>query len=249
MAIRDEGIEAVSLTGSQAGILTDTSHGHAKIQEIKPSRVVESLDLGKVVIVAGFQGVSPDTKEITTLGRGGSDATAVAMAAALGADACEIYTDVDGVFTSDPRTVPDAKKLDEVSYDEMLEMAGAGARVLMPRSVEFGKRFNVPIHVRSSFHDRPGTWVKEDVMEEAIVSGVIHDVSEAKITMRGVPDTRARCRGLHSACRCGGLRRHHRAERVERRCGGHLLHDPEGAPHPGIRNRPRGGQRHRCGRC
>lgn len=189
MAIRDEGIEAMSLTGSQAGILTDTSHGHAKIREIKPSRVVEALDAGKVVIVAGFQGVSHDTKEITTLGRGGSDATAVAMAAALGADSCEIYTDVDGVFTSDPRAVHDARKLDEVSYDEMLEMAGAGARVLMPRSVEFGKRFNVPIHVRSSFHDRPGTWVKEDVMEEAIVSGVIHDVSEAKITMRGVPDT------------------------------------------------------------
>ena len=189
MAIRDEGVEAMSLTGSQAGILTDTSHGHAKIRDIKAFRVVEGLEAGKVVIVAGFQGVSPDTKEITTLGRGGSDATAVAMAAALKADVCEIYTDVDGVFTSDPQVVPDARKLDEVSFDEMLELAGAGARVLMPRSVEFGKRFNIPIHVRSSFHDRPGTWVKEKVMEQAIISGVVHDVSEAKITMRGVPDT------------------------------------------------------------
>lgn len=189
MAIRDEGVEAMSLTGSQAGILTDTSHGHAKIREIKAFRVVEGLEAGKVVIVAGFQGVSPDTKEITTLGRGGSDATAVAMAAALQADVCEIYTDVDGVFTSDPRVVPDARKLDEVSFDEMLELAGAGARVLMPRSVEFGKRFNVPIHVRSSFHDRPGTWVKEKAMEQAVISGVVHDVSEAKITVRGVPDT------------------------------------------------------------
>jgi len=189
MAIRDEGVEAMSLTGSQAGILTDTSHGHAKIRDIKAFRVVEGLEEGKVVIVAGFQGVSPDTKEITTLGRGGSDATAVAMAAALKADVCEIYTDVDGVFTSDPQVVPDARKLDEVSFDEMLELACAGARVLMPRSVEFGKRFNIPIHVRSSFHDRPGTWVKEKVMEQAIISGVVHDVSEAKITMRGVPDT------------------------------------------------------------
>jgi len=189
MAIRDEGVEAMSLTGSQAGILTDTSHGHAKIRDIKAFRVIEGLEEGKVVIVAGFQGVSPDTKEITTLGRGGSDATAVAMAAALKADVCEIYTDVDGVFTSDPQVVPGARKLDEVSFDEMLELACAGARVLMPRSVEFGKRFNIPIHVRSSFHDRPGTWVKEKVMEQAIISGVVHDVSEAKITMRGVPDT------------------------------------------------------------
>ncbi|WKZ81972.1 MAG: aspartate kinase [Acidimicrobiia bacterium] len=189
MAIRDHGVEAMSLTGSQAGILTDTSHGHAKIRDIKAFRVEEGLAAGKVVIVAGFQGVSPDTKEITTLGRGGSDATAVAMAAALGADCCEIYTDVDGVFTADPRLVPEARKLDEISYEEMLELAGAGARVLMPRSVEFGKRFGVPIHVRSSFHDGPGTWVKEEAMEQAVVNGVAHDVSEAKITVRGVPDT------------------------------------------------------------
>lgn len=189
MAIRDHGVEAMSLTGSQAGILTDTSHGHAKIRDIRAFRVEEGIAAGKVVIVAGFQGVSPDTKEITTLGRGGSDATAVAMAAALHADVCEIYTDVDGVFTADPRVVPGARMLPEVSFDEMLELAGAGARVLMPRSVEFGKRFGVPIHVRSSFHDRPGTMVKEHVMEQAVITGVAHDVSEAKITMRGVPDT------------------------------------------------------------
>ena len=189
MAIRDHGVEAMSLTGSQAGIFTDTSHGHAKIHDIRASRVEEGIAAGKVVIVAGFQGVSPDTKEITTLGRGGSDATAVAIAAALHAEVCEIYTDVDGVFTADPRVVPAARLLPEISFDEMLELAGAGARVLMPRSVEFGKRYGVPIHVRSSFHDRPGTMVKEQVMEQAVISGVAHDVSEAKITLRGVPDT------------------------------------------------------------
>jgi aspartate kinase len=205
MAIRDEGVEAMSLTGSQAGILTDTSHGQAKIREIKPMRVVEGIESGKVVIVAGFQGVSPDTKEITTLGRGGSDATAVAMAAALEADVCEIYTDVDGVFTADPRVVPDARKLDEVSYDEMLELAAAGARVLMPRSVEFGKRFNIPIHVRSSFHDRPGTWVKESAMEQAVVSGVAHDTSEAKLTVRGIPDTPGVAAALFGALADAGI--------------------------------------------
>ena len=188
MAIRDEGVEAMSLTGSQAGILTDTSHGQAKIRDIKAFRVEEGLAAGKVVIVAGFQGVSPDTHEITTLGRGGSDASAVAMAAALHADCCEIYTDVDGVFTADPRVVPHARKLDEISYEAMLELASAGAKVLMGRSVEFGMRFNVPIHVRSSFHDRPGTWVKETTMEQAIISGVAHDTSTAKVTVRGVPD-------------------------------------------------------------
>jgi aspartate kinase len=188
MAIRDEGCEAISFTGSQAGILTDTSHGSARIQEIRAFRVQESLDQGNIVIVAGFQGVSPDTKEVTTLGRGGSDATAVALAAALGADACEIYTDVDGVYTADPRIVPDARKLDEVSFEEMLELSAAGAGVLMYRSVEFGRRFNVPIHVRSSFHDGVGTWVKESTMEEAVITGVAHDVSEAKLTVHGVPD-------------------------------------------------------------
>jgi aspartate kinase len=188
MAIRDQGCEAISFTGSQAGILTDTSHGAARIQEIRAFRVQESLDQGNIVIVAGFQGVSPDTKEVTTLGRGGSDATAVALAAALGADVCEIYTDVDGVFTADPRIVPEARKLDEVSFDEMLELSAAGAGVLMYRSVEFGRRFNVPIHVRSSFHDGVGTWVKESTMEEAVITGVAHDVSEAKLTVHGVPD-------------------------------------------------------------
>ena len=205
MAIRDQGIEAMSLTGSQAGILTDTSHGQAKITDIRPVRVIEAIDAGKVAIVAGFQGVSSDTKEITTLGRGGSDATAVAMAAALGADVCEIYTDVDGVYSADPRVVPDARKLDEVSFDEMLELAAAGARVLMPRSVEFGKRFGVPIHVRSSFHDGPGTMVKESVMEQPIVSGIAHDVSEAKITVRGIPDRPGVAAALFTALADAGI--------------------------------------------
>jgi aspartate kinase len=188
IAIHEEGVEAVSFTGSQAGILTDSSHGQAKIQEIRSFRVEESLKEGKVVIVAGFQGVDPQSKEITTLGRGGSDATAVALAAANRADVCEIYTDVDGVFTADPRIVPDARKLDEVSFEEMLELAATGARVLMLRSVEFGRNFNIPLHVRSSFHDGPGTWVKETTMEQAIISGISHDTSEAKVTVRGVPD-------------------------------------------------------------
>jgi aspartate kinase len=187
MAIHEEGVEAMSLTGSQAGILTDTSHGQAKILEIKGDRVRDGLRAGRVVIVAGYQGVSPDTKDVTTLGRGGSDATAVALAAALGADACEIFTDVDGVYTGDPRLVPEARKLDEVTYEEMLELAGAGARVLMLRSVEFARGFDIPLHVRSSFHDRPGTWVKGTAMEQAIVSGITHDATETKITVRGVP--------------------------------------------------------------
>jgi aspartate kinase len=186
MAIRDSGVEAMSLTGSQAGILTDMSHGQARIRDIRPFRVEEGLAAGKVVIVAGFQGVNPDTKEITTLGRGGSDATAVAMASVLGAESCEIYTDVDGVFTADPRLVPEARKLEEISYDEMLEMASAGARVLMERSVEFGKRFGVPIHVRSSFDEGPGTWVKESTMEQLSVVGIAHDASIGQITVRSV---------------------------------------------------------------
>ncbi|MFQ5516699.1 MAG: aspartate kinase [Acidimicrobiia bacterium] len=188
MAIRDRGVEAMSLTGSQAGILTDASHGNARITAIRGDRVRDGLREGKIVIVAGFQGVAPDTRDVTTLGRGGSDATAVALAAVLGADVCEIYTDVDGVHTADPRLVADALKLDEVGYDEMLELASCGARVLMVRSVEFGRRFGVPIHVRSAFGDNPGTWVKEDPMEKAIVSGVAHDTTEAKLTVRRVPD-------------------------------------------------------------
>lgn len=188
MAIHDQGVAAMSLTGSQAGILTTSVHGSAEIMDIRAHRVREGLDDGKVVIVAGFQGVDPVAREITTLGRGGSDATAVALAAALGADVCEIYTDVDGVFTADPGVVDDARKLEEVSYEEMLELAGAGAGVLMARSVEFGRRYKIPIHVRSSFHDREGTWVKEETMEEAIIRGVAHDSSEAKLTVHGVPD-------------------------------------------------------------
>jgi aspartate kinase len=188
MALDVRGIPAVSYTGSQAGILTDSSHGEAKIKEITGHRVKQSLADGKVVIVAGFQGVDPDSKEVTTLGRGGSDATAVALAAALGADACEIYTDVDGVFTADPRIVSDARKLDEVSFDEMLELSGAGAGVLMSRSVEFGRRFNIPIHVRSSLSGQVGTWVKETTMEQAIISGIAHDRSEAKVSVIRLPD-------------------------------------------------------------
>jgi aspartate kinase len=188
MALDVRDIPAVSYTGSQAGILTDSSHGEAKIKEITGHRVKQSLADGKVVIVAGFQGVDPDSKEVTTLGRGGSDATAVALAAALGADACEIYTDVDGVFTADPRIVPAARKLTEVSFDEMLELSGAGAGVLMSRSVEFGRRFNIPIHVRSSLSGQVGTWVKETTMEQAIISGIAHDRSEAKVSVIRLPD-------------------------------------------------------------
>lgn len=189
MAIQDLGVPATSLTGSQAGILTTGRHGQAEILEIRADRVREALDEEKVTIVAGFQGVDPDSKDVTTLGRGGSDATAVALAAALAADVCEIYTDVDGVFTADPRVVPLASKMSEVTFEEMLELASGGAGVLMPRSVEFGRRFNIPIHVRSSFHDGEGTWVKEETMEQAVVRGIAHDTSEAKITVHGVPDT------------------------------------------------------------
>lgn len=188
MALHDLDIDAMSLTGSQAGILTDASHGSARITEIRGTRVQDGLGAGKVVIVAGFQGVDPESKEITTLGRGGSDATAVALAAAHQAAVCEIYTDVDGVFTADPRLVPTARKLDEISFEEMLELSAAGAGVLMGRSVEFGRRFNVPIHVRSSFKEDEGTWVKETTMEQAIISGIAHDTSEAKVTVQGVPD-------------------------------------------------------------
>lgn len=188
MAIEDHGVGSMSLTGSQAGILTTEDHGHAEIIGIRGDRVREGLNDGKIVIVAGFQGFSPETRDVTTLGRGGSDATAVALAATLRAEVCEIYTDVDGVFTADPRLVPNATKLNEISFEEMLEMAAAGAKVLMARSVEFGRRYNIPIHVRSSFHGREGTWVKEETMEEAIIRGVAHDVSEAKVTVHGVPD-------------------------------------------------------------
>lgn len=188
ISLNSRGIPAVSYTGSQAGILTDSSHGSAKILDIQGTRVRDSLAQGRVVIVAGFQGVDPESKEITTLGRGGSDATAVALAAALSADSVEIYTDVDGVFTADPRMVPDAMKLEEIPFDEMLELSAGGAGVLMSRAVEFGRRFDIPIHVRSSFHDGEGTWVRESPMEQAIVSGIAHDRSEAKVTVNRVPD-------------------------------------------------------------
>jgi len=189
MAIIDLGHQAVSLTGSQAGIVTDTEHGAAKILEVRARRINEALDGGAIVLVAGFQGVST-AFEVTTLGRGGSDATAVALAAALDADVCEIYTDVDGVFTADPRIVPEARMLAEVGYEDMLELAACGARVLMLRSVEFARNHGVTIHVRSSFTGEDGTWIKrqEELMEQPIISGIAHDTSEAEVTIVGVPD-------------------------------------------------------------
>src|ERR687891_1397061 len=189
MAIMDLGRNAISFTGSQAGIVTDTAHGKARIIDVRARRVLEALDEDRIVIVAGFQGVST-AYDVTTLGRGGSDTTAVALAAALGADACEIYTDVEGVFTADPRIVPNARKLHAVSYEEMLELAAVGAKVLMLRSVEYARNYGVLIHVRSSFSHREGTWVREEDerMEQAIISGIAHDESEAKVTILGVPD-------------------------------------------------------------
>ena len=193
MAINNLGFEALSFTGSQAGVITDSVHGKARIIDVTPGRIREAIDGGAIAIVAGFQGISQDTKDITTLGRGGSDTTAVALAAALEADVCEIYTDVDGVFSADPRVVPTARKLKTVTYEEMLELAAAGAKVLHLRCVEYARRFNLPIHVRSSFTPNEGTWVVENhpdggTMEQAIISGVAHDKSEAKVTIVGVPD-------------------------------------------------------------
>jgi aspartate kinase len=193
MAINNLGFEALSFTGSQAGVITDSVHGKARIIDVTPGRIREAIDSGAIAIVAGFQGISQDTKDITTLGRGGSDTTAVALAAALEADVCEIYTDVDGIFSADPRVVPAARKLKTVTYEEMLELAAAGAKVLHLRCVEYARRFNLPIHVRSSFSPNEGTWVVENhpeggTMEQAIISGVAHDKSEAKVTIVGVPD-------------------------------------------------------------
>jgi aspartate kinase len=192
MAVNSLGYKAESFTGSQAGVLTTASHGRARIVNITPGRIENSVAAGSVAIVAGFQGVSPDTKDITTLGRGGSDTTAVALAAALKADVCEIYTDVDGVYSADPRIVPNAGRLDTVTYEEMLELAACGAKILHLRSVEYGRRYNVPIHVRSSFSNNPGTLVtgsmEEQTVEQPIISGVAHDRSEAKVTVVGVPD-------------------------------------------------------------
>jgi aspartate kinase len=204
MAIANLGLEGRSFTGSQAGVITDSAHGKARIIDVTPGRIQLALDDGAIPIVAGFQGVSQDTKDITTLGRGASDTTAVALAAALGADVCEIYTDVDGIFTADPRIVRGAQRIPRISYEEMLEMAACGAKVLMLRCVEYARRYSIPIHVRSSFSNRAGTWVTEagraaggqaaggetedEAMEQAIISGVAHDRGEAKITVVGVPD-------------------------------------------------------------
>ncbi|MFT4284825.1 MAG: aspartate kinase [Protaetiibacter sp.] len=192
MAIRDMGYEARSYTGSQAGMITDAQHGAARIVDVTPGRVREALDEGAIAIVAGFQGFNRDSRDITTLGRGGSDTTAVALAAALGAEVCEIYTDVDGVFTADPRVVPKAHKLDRVTSEEMLELAAAGAKVLYIRAVEYARRHGVTLHVRSSFNNNEGTWVVNPVegetVEEPIITGVAGDLSEAKITVVGVPD-------------------------------------------------------------
>jgi aspartate kinase len=190
IAINARGCRAASYTGSQAGIITDTDHGKARIVEIRPKRILESLDAGNVVIIAGFQGLS-SSYEITTLGRGGSDTTGVAMAAALGADYCEICTDVTGVFTADPRLEPEARKIDAIGYDDMLELAAAGSKVLQLRSVEYARRHGVRIHVRSSFSDEPGTWVQEmegSRMEQAMISGVAIETDEAKVTLDDVPD-------------------------------------------------------------
>ena len=194
MAIGNLGHEAMSFTGSQAGVITDSSHGKARIIDVSPGRIREALEGGHIAIVAGFQGVSQDTNDVTTLGRGGSDTTAVALAAALDADVCEIYTDVDGVYSADPRVVPTARKLTTVTYEEMLELAASGAKVLHLRCVEYARRYNLPIHVRSSFSNLEGTWIVRDHpegaedMEQAIISGIAHDKSEAKITIVGVPD-------------------------------------------------------------
>jgi aspartate kinase len=200
MAIANLGLEGRSFTGSQAGIITDATHGRARIIDVTPGRISSALEDGAIPIVAGFQGVSQTSKDITTMGRGASDTTAVALAAALGADFCEIYTDVDGVFTADPRIVPAARRIPAISYEEMLEMAACGAKVLMLRCVEYARRYSIPIHVRSSFSNQEGTWVRDAMppdtsqetrdsdMEQAIISGVAHDRSEAKVTVVGVPD-------------------------------------------------------------
>lgn len=194
MAVEALGVEARSFSGSQAGVITTSAHQNARIIDVTPGRVQEALAEGQVVLVAGFQGVSQDTKDITTLGRGGSDTTAVAVAAAMQADVCEIYTDVDGVYTADPRIVPNAKHLERVTYEEMLELAATGAKVLHLRAVEYARRYGVPLHVRSSYSPKPGTIVSGSVedlsVEQAMITGVAHDRSEAKVTVRGVPDNR-----------------------------------------------------------
>ncbi len=209
MAIADLGHQARSYTGSQAGVITDSAHGKARIIDITPGRIRQALDEGAIAIVAGFQGVSQDTKEITTLGRGASDTTAVALAAALGADVCEIYTDVDGIFTADPRIVKTARRIERITTEEMLEMAANGTKVLHLRCVEYARRYGMPVHVRSSFSRHEGTWVIDSkdgqVMEQAIITGVSHDRSEAKITVVGVPDRPGKAAEIFEAVASAGI--------------------------------------------
>ena len=212
MAIANLGLSARSFTGSQAGVITDDVHGKARIIDVTPGRISGALADGAIPIVAGFQGVSATGKDITTLGRGGSDTTAVALAAALNADVCEIYTDVDGIFTADPRIVPTARRIPAIKYEEMLEMAASGAKVLQLRCVEYARRYGVPIHVRSSFSNRPGTWVSDESreaegpgMEQAIISGVAHDRSEAKVTVMGVPDVVGQAAKIFQAIATAGI--------------------------------------------
>ena len=220
MAINDLGYEARSYTGSQAGLITDSTHGKARIIDVTPGRIQEAIADGAIPIVAGFQGVAQDTKDITTLGRGGSDTTAVALAAALNADVCEIYTDVDGIFSADPRIAPKARQVPRITYDEMMELAAAGAKVLHLRCVEYAKRFDIPIHVRSSFSDKEGTFVIADladqsklrslstqgvIMEQPIIAGVAHDLSDAKITVLGVPDKPGTAAAIFQAVADAGI--------------------------------------------
>jgi aspartate kinase len=212
MAIANLGLSARSFTGSQAGVITDDVHGKARIIDVTPGRISGALADGAIPIVAGFQGVSANGKDITTLGRGGSDTTAVALAAALEADVCEIYTDVDGIFTADPRIVPTARRIPAIKYEEMLEMAASGAKILQLRCVEYARRYGVPIHVRSSFSNRPGTWVSDEPreaegpgMEQAIISGVAHDRSEAKVTVMGVPDVVGQAAKIFRAIAAAGI--------------------------------------------
>jgi aspartate kinase len=207
MAIHERGLDAVSFTGSQAGIITSAEHGRAKIIDVRTGRITDALGQGRIVIVAGFQGVAGETADVTTLGRGGSDTTAVALAAALGAEQCEIYTDVEGVYTADPRIVPDARLLHAVSYEEMLEMAASGARVLQLRSVEYARNHGVMVRVCSSFSDAAGTFIREEDerMEKAIISGVTHDTSEAKVTIQGVPDRKGVAATIFEALDAEGI--------------------------------------------
>ena len=209
MAIHDLGLSARSFTGSQAGVITDAEHGKAKIIDVTPGRITSALGEGHIVIVAGFQGVSQDTKEITTLGRGGSDTTAVALAVALQADVCEIYSDVDGVFTADPRICPKASKLNRISGEEMLELAAAGSKILHLRCVEYARRYGMPIHVRSTFNDKTGTIVADPIegetVEAPIIAGVAHDSSEAKVTVVGVPDRTGMAAAIFEAVARAGL--------------------------------------------